>query len=264
MGRRYCRAHCGARVLSFLDELKKEAEEIKAKQSRDNDSTQRKRHEVIRTIRSRMQSLHRYLKEACEQLSVVDPDIHMTYELRNYGRLGPLRQGGYKMTVDDGRPVDKFTVSYVCSRAEQLKIQIEGKDAVDKQKEYMWSKVTADGDGVFFVDAYVPITFEFESDYENAKINLRIRNRDSLGSDRVTFEPHRINDELMEEMAKMIVRKDNRFQELAGNMVSEETRMRLRHQLAQAQYTRQVEATSSRTPERPKKKGGLLRSLFKN
>ena len=74
------------------------------------------------------------------------------------------------------------------------------------------SKVTADGDGVFFVDAYVPITFEFESDYENAKINIRIRNLDSLGSDRVTFEPHRINDELMEEMAKMIVRKDNRFQ----------------------------------------------------
>ena len=47
-------------------------------------------------------------------------------------------------------------------------------------------------------------------------------------------------------------------------MVSEETRMRLRHQLAQAQYKRQVEATCSRTPERPKKKGGLLRSLFKN
>ncbi len=257
--------------MSFLDELKKEAEEIKAKQSRQDDSTQRERHEVIRTIRSSMQSLHRYLKEACEQLSVVDPEIHMTYELRNYGRLGPLRQGGYKMTVDDRRTVDKFTVSYVCSRAEQLKIQIEGKDAVDKQREYMWScnlrftsKVTADGDGVFYVDAYVPITFEFESDYENAKINLRIRNLDSLGSDRVTFEPHQINDKLMEEMAKMIVRKDNRFQELAGNMVSEETRMRLRHQLAQDQYKRQVEATSSRKPERPKKKGGLLRSLFKN
>jgi hypothetical protein len=260
--------------MSFLDELKKEAEEVKARHNRDNDTTQREQDQALQSVRPRMEALHRYLNDTCEQLNVVDPDVHMTYELRNYGKIGPLRQRGYSITVADPRNIDAFTVSFACSRPDQIKIQIDGNEAAQKQKEYMWScnlrftsKFTADGSGVFFIDAHVPVTFEFESDYDNARINLRIRNLESLGANRVSFEPRQITDELMEELAKMIVRKETRFQELSGNSVSEETRMRLRQQIAHDQYKRQIEANSTEANqgEQPvKKKRGLLSSLFKS
>ena len=250
--------------MSVLDDLKKQAEEVKAQQAAASDTTERKKERVLQSVRPRMQALYKYLKDTCEQLVIVDPDVHMSYEVRGFGKLGPLRQGDYKVAADDPRNLDKFTLSFACTRPDQIKFQVDGKERAVQQKEFLWScnlrftsKVTADGSGVFFMDAYIPVTFEFEADFDNARIKMRMRNVDSLGSSRVVFEPDQINDEFMEELAKLMIRKSNKFQELAHD-----------------QYMRQIEAASgggkaaaeaapAGKGDKPKaKKKGLLKSLF--
>jgi hypothetical protein len=268
--------------MSFLDDLKKEAEQAKARQQEASSTTQRRRDRVLQNVRPRMQALYKYLKDAFEQLCVVDPDAHMSYDIRGFGKLGPLRQSNYKVTADDPRNLDKFTVSYACSGPDQVQFQIDGKDTALKHKEYLWScnlrftsKMTADGSSVFFLDAYVPVTFEFEADFESGRVTMRSRNVEVLGTTKTEFDADQLDSDFMDELVKCIVRKPNRFQDLSGNMVSEESRMRLRQQLAMDQYKRQVEAASgSVVPEpagakadgatRPAaKKKGLLRSLFR-
>lgn len=260
--------------MGFLDELKKEAEQVKQREQESRSATDLERERVLRSIRPRMQKVHDYLKEACEQLNVLDPDVHMSYEVKGFGKLGPLRQGGYKVVAEEPRKLEKFTLSFACSRPDQVRFQVQGKERALAQKEYMWganlrftSKVTADGSGVFFMDAYVPVTLEFEADMENARINLRIRNLDGLGSSRIVYEPDVLDDELLEELAKCIVRQDNRFQDLSGNTVSKEMRMRLQQQLQYDAYKRQLEASlegGESDATAVKKKKGLLRSLFGN
>ncbi|MEM7406644.1 MAG: hypothetical protein AAF458_15205 [Pseudomonadota bacterium] len=268
--------------MSFLDDLKKEAEQVKARQQEASSTTQSRRTRMLQSVRPKMQALYKYLKDACEQLCIVDPDVHVSYELRGFGKLGPLRQGEYKVVADDPRNLDKFTLSFACTRPNQIQFQIEGKETASAQKEYMWScnlrftsKMTAENTGVFFLDSHVLVTVEFEADLEEGKINMRMRNMDALGTSRASFEPDQINEEFMDELGKCMIRKSNRFQEISGNSVSEETRMRLRQQLAQDQYRRQIEAASGgaqaqegaaakpKPKKKPEKKKGLLRSLFK-
>ena len=125
------------------------------------------------------------------------------------------------------------------------------------------------------MDAYIPVSFEFEADFDNARINMRMRNVDTLGSSRVVFEPSQIDENFMDELGKLMVRESSKFQDLIGNTVSEETKMRLRQQLAHDQYMRQIEAASGGrkaaadagkagggASKAKSKKKGLLRSLF--
>ena len=75
-----------------------------------------------------------------------------------------------------------------------------------------------------------------------------------------------VDDEFVDELAKCIVRKDNHFQELTGNTVPKEVRMRLQQQLQYDRLIIDLEASSDRQasgPKKKKKKGGMLRSLFK-
>ena len=123
------------------------------------------------------------------------------------------------------------------------------------------------------MDAYIPVTFEFEADFDTGKVAMRARNVETLGSTRAVFGPNQLDAEFMDELVKRLVRKPNRFQEISGNFISEETRMRLRQQLAHDQYKRQIEAASGDVGPEPvkpaakkpaPKKKGLLRSLFKS
>jgi hypothetical protein len=141
-------------------------------------------------------SLYTYLKDACDQLTIVDPDVYATYDVRGFVKLGALRQSGYKVTSDDPRKTDKFSLSFACKQPDQIKLQVEGQDWATQQKEFvsscnlrLTSKVTRDGGGVFLMDAYIPVSFEFEADFDNARINMSMRNVDMLGSSRVAFEP---------------------------------------------------------------------------
>lgn len=258
--------------MSFLDDLKKEAEQVKQQKNSSRSSSDAQKELLLGAIRPRVKALYDYLKEMCDQLNVVNPDVHMHYDVRNYGRLGPLRQSTYKVVVDDPSSLDKFSVSFVCSRPDQIRFQVDGKDAAISQKEYLWacnmrftSKVTADGSGVFFVDAYVPVTLEFEANLELGKVLMRARNMDALGQTRMVYEPDMLDEEFMDELAKWIVRKDNRFQELSGNTISKEMRMQLQQRIQTEKLKRDLEANDSAGARvgKPKKKG-LLRSLFGN
>ena len=60
--------------MSILDDLKKQAEEVKAQQQQASDTTERRKEVVLQSVRPRMQALYKYLKETCEQLNIVDPD----------------------------------------------------------------------------------------------------------------------------------------------------------------------------------------------
>ena len=259
--------------MSFLDDLKKEAQQVKQAEDATRDVQELQRQVIVGAIRPRLRKVYDYLKDTCDQLTVVNPDIYMSYELRGFGKVGPLRQGEYRVNAENPDSMDKFTVFFSCSRPEQVRFKMSGKETVVAQKEFMWSwnlrfntKVDAHGNATFIMEAYVPITIEFEADYDNVRILVVIRNLDTLGTDRMVFEPDQLDDEFIDELAKCIVRKDNHFQELTGNTVPKEVRMRLQQQLQHDRLKKELEESSTAQapePKKKKKKGGLLRSLFK-
>ncbi len=253
--------------MSLLDDLKKQAEEVKEKQRQELSQTQARARLVEDCLRPRMRALYDFFRELKEQLDVLDPDVRRDYQVEGVGVLDNLRQGHYRIEVEDPRQVDSFAFRYTCARDERLEFRREQRSA-QRTKELLWSHNLrfatrdASGGGTTFLLSYqVPVSLSFGIDPEKAAITLRIRNLERLGLTLHRFAPERIDQEFMDELGKCVLREPNRFNEIAGNVIPESTRARLREQLERQKAAMQRAAAAGEGGEQ-KKRRGLLGERF--
>ena len=116
--------------MGVLDELKKEAETVKAQAERTRNSEQAERDAVLKELRPRVQALYTFLKEMTDHLGVVDPDIRASYDVDGLGEVSGLRQQGYRVTTPDNRNVTHFTLHFSCISDGSVKFQVKGKDCL--------------------------------------------------------------------------------------------------------------------------------------
>lgn len=252
--------------MGFLEELKQEAEAARTeKPGAADEATERI---FQRMLRPRMKALYAYLQQVVQHLNRVELDAKVSYAVEGCGTLSDLRPGNFKLVAEDRRDLRRFTLRYTCSRGGNIQFSKATREASERQREYLWthglrftSKVAADGKGVFVLQPCVPIAFEFEADVERVAIRLRHRNLRTLGSSIHYYSPESINEEFMDELARCIAQRPNRFDELSGNTVSSETRMRLRQQLEEQR--RRHEAELDATSRAPAERKGLLQRSFR-
>ena len=84
---------------------------------------------------------------------------------------------------------------------------------------------------VFTVDPKIMVNFEYSADLVNCLAVLKIDNFDGAWSQMVRYAPGAINEGLLDETAKYILGKPNKFREMSGNLVSEDMREKLRAKL---------------------------------
>ncbi len=113
-----------------------------------------------------------------------------------------------------------------------------------------------DAGAVFVVEAYVPVSFEFEADPTKNVISLKLKNLGALGVVNHAYSPDKVNVELMDELAKCVLRRPNRFDELNGEKMSDTLRQRLRENVEKEREQRNTELQSSATQ---RLKGSLFR-----
>jgi hypothetical protein len=254
--------------MGFLDELKQEAEAIKAGEARQQDEAQSLDHVFQTSLKPAMKRILDYFNQVVEQLNVVSPEARVSYEIEGVCRLDGLQQSEYKISVENPEEPRSFTLSYTCSREGKVRFEKQGKRAAEFHRNYMRShgldfnyKMGVDGCGVFVLQPWVPVSFTFEADVQNKMIRLRIRNMHTLGAVNYSFSPDKIDDTWLEELAKRVVRRPNRFDELVGNAMPEEARRRLQRELEQIRMQRARELLDRAQEEAAERKKGLLGRL---
>lgn len=233
--------------MRLIDQLKKEAAEIKAKQEKPAIEAPVRNAQMLQVVRPGMRAVYDYLSQLVEQLNIHSPEGSVSYDVEGYGALSNLKQVDYKLTTENVDDLEKFTLSFDCKGDGPHKFQRKTKDGVQRQKEYLWShglrfesKLSIDGVGTFSLRPNVPVTFEFSTDSKEPAIRLQITNHDILGRTIYRYKPEMIDDEFLDELAKYVLRRPNQFNELSGNTVSDETRQRLRSQLEAIQREQQI------------------------
>lgn len=259
--------------MGLLDELKQEAESLKARDDGEQDTTQADSERALRELEPKMKVLYKYFTEFNEHLNVVTPEVTGDYLLEGLGTLTKLRQGEYNLTTDDPNSIQKFTFHWTCSRPGRQEFKIDNPIIAEKHRETLWNynlkfnkRDLQNGAGsVFVVDAYVPVSCEFEADSDKGVIRLKLRNFGALGIINHTYTPDKITDELMDEFAKSVLRRPNRFDELSGEKMSDTLRQRIRESVEKEREQRNTELHRSKGGSQPKSsvtqrlKGSLFR-----
>lgn len=224
--------------MGVLDELKQQAEKVQAKLKQQEASQKDQRSQIERRLMTRMDDLHAYFKEFQQQLNLVKPEITGDFYITDLCTLKGLSQGAYQVTSDNGGHVNKFTFHYALLGKGVREVKLPNKLVAEQKKEVLWRygfkfklKEYSPSRCSFLIEAYVPVSFEFEADVERAAIRLKVKNKPLPGISTYTYDADQIDSEFMDETAKYVLNKPNGFDELSGNTVPEDTLVRLREQL---------------------------------
>lgn len=241
--------------MGLLDELKNQAQELKAKEDDGQDPTQADAkpdgdaEQARRMLGPKMKALYNYFKEFNEHLNVVSPDVSGDYLLEGLGTLSNLRQGDYKLATDDPKSIQKFTFHWSCSGSGRQEFKVTNPILAEKHRENLWNlnlrfnkrDLQRGAGAVFVVEAFVPVSFEFEADPVKNVISLKLKNLGALGVVTHFYSPDKVNAELMDELAKCVLRRPNRFDELNGEKMSDTLRQQLRENLEKEREQRNTE-----------------------
>lgn len=120
----------------------------------------------------------------------------------------------------------------------------------------------------FEIKPRVRTKYQFTADLEKGNISLTITNYSNLWAQTNYFKKNDISSELMDELTKHVLREPNKYDEMVGNVISEEERTMIRENLkanitAKNAQAAKNETQATKTQQPAKKEKSLLGKFFK-
>ena len=223
--------------MSLLDDLKKEAQ-AKAQEAKTDSSAQQNTERNWHLLAPKMHVIFKYYKELVENLKLLKPDDFRSYQLTKTITFKNLKMDGFRLAKNNEGDLRSFSFRYDLVGDRDIRITFNDLPHIEKtrsiltERGFFFREITESKNrSVFVINPKFTVTFKYMVDLENCLILLKIDNFEGAWSQMVRYSPASINEELLDETAKYILAKPNRFQELSGNVVSEDMRAKLRARL---------------------------------
>ena len=223
--------------MSLLDDLKKQAQEKNTKESEGNNNAQAAERNW-HVLAPKQHIIYKYFKDLADSLNVLDQQERTNYSLTKSVIFKNLLKHDFRISKADKDSLKSFAFRYDLVSERDIQITINNMLQADKMRSILSERGFRFVDNVenpnriiFRIKPKITVAFEYIADLENNCILLKIDNYDGAWSQMIRYSPQAINEQLLEETAKYILGKPNRFQEMSGNRVSEEMRAKLREKL---------------------------------
>ena len=214
--------------MGILDQLKQEAAE-KKQQEQTQVNLQKQRDDYYReSILPAMQKAFHFMKELVDYLTFLERAIEVEQYSSRYPQFGPLKQQNYKIFTDnhggfaDFDRLMQINVCFFCVGFGSFSYNLESQGRIEREVAFLTSRNAyfdwklLDGrsamhSACFTITRKIPVRFKFEVDYEQSNIQLLINNHEDFNAYKKTFAPDEVNDELLDEIARFMLRQDSDF-----------------------------------------------------
>lgn len=214
--------------MGILDELKQEASEKQRQQVTQTNLEQQREARYREAILPAMQKAFLFMQELVQHLSFLEHAIVVEHYSTQYPQFGTLTQQDYKLYTDDHGGFADFerlmqiTVRFFCTGHGSFHYELESQGRIEREVSFLSSRhlsfdwVLSGGNSAmqrarFTVMRKIPVRFKFEVDYARSMIHLMIHNHENLNAYKKTFSPEQVNDELLDEIARFMLRRDSHF-----------------------------------------------------
>ena len=226
-------------------------------------------------VQKKYREIHHYLLELVNQLNVLNLDLERAYYLEGAGMIDNFRARDYALSIDSIRIGQKdfantLVLRFKCVTDKGITVERNVPTQIDNLKEYLWqnnlkyqcteykNERGLVSRAVFNISSEIPISVRFSADFENAKIFLQMKNFGGLTVNEYIYDADEVGSDLLDEMAKFLIDKPNKFRDLG------------RHQQSMREFTRQARQTkdvnyaqgpASAAEEEEEKSGGFFDRL---
>jgi hypothetical protein len=256
--------------MSLLDELKKQAAQKDQRNVVDETRALQQTERNWHRLSPKMYVIHGFLKEFAENLNIVKPREPCEFGLTRTLSLKGLIKENFRVVKVDSDSLKSFDLLYDLVGPRDVQVvpggaaESERFRAVLKEHSIPFSdKIESPTRIVFMIQPKISTRFNYTADLDSCGVLLRIDRFAGTWSQRLRYEPEAVTDTLMEETGKYILGRPNRFMELSGNLLSDETREMLRARISsdKAQKEKLLQAQETLSPLETT--ANRLRGLFR-
>ena len=251
--------------MGLLDDLKNQADGLRAKEQQSEGSSGEKTEYYNNEIHPRMMEIYRFLNEMVKNLNFIKPETIVHYPILPGGEKQPFRQGDYKVTVDSNQQIKNIKLTFTAELDEPVSLQIKGEDDVKKQIEILAGyKILCDRKDFkdnnyklthsdFIIKGPVNISVQFIGDVETSSMQLLLNNFEGPGVVKRNLEAKNINQDFLDKLGRYILREDNKLFSLD---ISEKDKQAIREMVERERAKREQEiAEMDRLAEEEKEMG---------
>lgn len=212
--------------MGLLQDLRNEVA-IKSSYAHPEDTNTENREFIYKQkILPKMQEILSYMSEVIEHIKYLDYEIEVNNYSKEFPQFGTLKQTNYKINTDglsgfvDIDKLEQINISFDCQGPGSFSIQKEGQFQIENQIAYFHQKridysvsqiseKIGEKSAIFEIKRKIPVIFRFLADKEKSMINFQSNNHNNFESLRKTYNPHEIDEKLLEKIAKYMLRQDN-------------------------------------------------------
>jgi len=173
---------------------------------------------VLRSLKvvSNLQTISSYLHDLIEQINYVKPDIRTNILIDDLGELKDLKQQGYYLLTESSENRERVCCNFTLNNDSKLELEID--DTPENKKEL--EALTAQGLLVNYtsqsplkvgIQGHIPVSIEFESDFEASTIQVSISNFSRLANEHYMLNVDNISEDLLNDVGNFILRKDTKL-----------------------------------------------------
>ena len=262
--------------MGLLDDLKKQAENLKAQ---DTDKTESLRASAV-AVDHALRRTFLYLNDLGKQLNAIQMPCPFTYKIPNVADVNGLIAKDFFVDFRSKHFIDKdyYGEVHVAYRAFSDKVLTvkKGPDDMEKFRDFLWQanvehkseqyrnerKVITHE--VFRINCEFRIQAKMDGDHENGKLKIVTKNVGGFEMDIFNLTAQEMNDHAVEEFAKFMIGRPNEWQEIVkkSSLNTRSSTIPPRTQpKATPQYAAQKDKAPEKEPEQEEKKGGLFGSI---
>lgn len=254
--------------MGLLDDLKKEAENVKNLEAAKNATITSSAAAVDKSMRE----AYYYLNELFKQLNVLKQACPRVYDMPDVGRFMGLVQQDYRIEhrtklIKDTEHFDVVSVTFKRTSPNFITVKRDA-EQLTRFRDTLWQsnlKFTSEPHHnerriviaeTFKIAMEVPCGIEMVGDYENGVVRFKMKNMDEFGPVTYTLEPSAIGSASLEELTKTLMGKESDFKVFNRRIVGS---------TGNTQFTKSSANRTKYIVEEPppveEKKGGFFGSL---
>lgn len=207
--------------MALRDDLKKEVEEIQAKQ-RDEEARHKADQEYyLEHLKPAMQRALQYFNEVVANLVIVSPKVNPKYPLNPTLKNGvALNQSEYKFRTDDGKNPREIDVLCVAKLDRPMDFFVNSKEGADKhaallnrydfahhRKNYLDRHYNVRG-ATFYLEGPMRVYFRIIASAADRCVYIDFRNLEDQPSNRYSFAPEQLDESLCDQLSYVLLRKE--------------------------------------------------------
>ena len=252
--------------MSYLDELKKQAQS-KTAQHAENQSKTLQKHEINwHQLAPKAYQIFNYLKDLAGTLNDVNPQDLCSYHLTKDIEIKNLKKNNFRIAKNDKDSIRSFSFRFDLANDRDFQLVFNNVAMLEKMKQLLtdhvikFTEIMENQNRILLtIKPLITAHFDFTADVVNSVFMLKIHNFEGAWSQTVRLPPDLISDSLIDEIAKYMLHKPNKFMEKLGYTVSDDVRAKLQEKLQRGKPPQSQMQPEGKTEKTQNKFMGLFK-----